>query len=150
MTKCDFLGTSVRPFLYFDHFPIFDLLYLDPPPHSTETLLRPKLYLGLFGKIYFGLFGKIYFDQNLLRPIYFDQNLFQPLYFDPNCTSRPIISPDFHQYRSTEAEVREPNYIVRSKRAEAGRSSAVEVQKSRTNATRTHFLFINIFILQIF
>ena len=92
-------GYLKRPFLYFDHFHIFDLFF-DPP-----TLLEPNLY----------------FDLNLTS------TFLAKLYFDQNCTStstsRPIRSPDLTKGRSTEVEVE------REKREKVEDMKMVEVQK---------------------
>ena len=81
----------VRPFLYFDHFHIFD-------PFCTSTHRR-YFYLN--------------FTSTFLSQLYFDLNLtstfLSQLYFDQNCTStcssRPIRNTDLTKCRSTEFEV---------------------------------------------
>jgi len=66
---CDFGYASVRPFLYFDHFHIFDLFC------TSTTLLRPFLYFDLFCTSTTLLRPFLYFDHStstsLLRTLYF-------------------------------------------------------------------------------
>jgi len=86
-----FIGyASVRPFLYFDHFHIFDLF-------STST---HRLYFDLnFTSTVFDFCGQT--STSLLRPkLYFDQK------YTSTCISRPIRSPDFTKGRSKQIEVK--------------------------------------------
>jgi len=73
---------SVRPFMYFDHFHIFDLLCI--------------------------LTHRLFFDLNLtstyLANLYFDQNC------TSTCASRPIRSPDLTKGRTKEVEVEQSKY----------------------------------------